>query len=53
MGNMEDMKDLEKSKEEELAENAERIQNTISLIKKTCLCAGYDCRYVHVFLCTE
>ena len=34
MGDMEDMKDLEKSKEEELAENAERIQNTISLIKK-------------------
>ena len=28
------MKDLEKSKEEELAENAEKIQNIISLIKK-------------------
>lgn len=34
MKNVEDMEDLEKSKEEELAENAERIQNTISLIKK-------------------
>ena len=34
MKNVEDMEDLEKSKEEELAENAERSQNTISLLRK-------------------
>ena len=38
MGDMEDMKDLEKSKEEELAGNAEKIQNIISLIKKMPVC---------------
>lgn len=34
MGNMEDMEDLERLREKEFAERVEKIQNTISLLRK-------------------